>query len=325
HHSKDNVTSVVIEQAGARNKKIEKQVRELGATGDELLADGNAREALAIFEQAVALGGTETPWSVFYNRGRAYAATERYGDAVRDFKIAAQSEPDSVKPFWRLGEAYLATGLLGAAETAFHHAATMPVRDGDEKAQEKAKAGLVKVTKVSEQRMEDERKRLEKDQKEIRAEIRKLGGSGNQLLTEGRTQEALATYTQAIARGGGLTPWNIYYNRGRANLADGNPEAAISDLWHAGQLEPRSVKPAWQSGEVYLSIGDLDSAERAFNHAATIPVREGDEDAHRKAREGLARIAELRNVAVPEPSIDPDPVSRAVSWAKRRWKDRRSR
>ena len=97
------------------------------------------------FDQAIALGGEQTPWYVHYNRGRAYNVLRRPQDAILDYQAATVKEPLSAKPGWRLGETYLAKGDLDAAEAAFKLSLAVPMRKGDENAKRRALAGLEKI------------------------------------------------------------------------------------------------------------------------------------------------------------------------------------
>ncbi|MBA3723660.1 MAG: protein kinase [Candidatus Levybacteria bacterium] len=135
----------------------------------------------------------------------------------------------------------------------------------------------------------------------VDSQVRSLHDDANQLLKDGKPREAITMYEQAIDLAGDKTPWSVYYNRGRANAAVGNSNEAIIDYEEAARLEPLSAKPVFRLGQTHFAAGDLDAAEAAFQSAIDLPLRDGDEDAQRRARAGLVRIARRRQTASGEP------------------------
>ena len=89
---------------------------------------------------------------------------------------------------------------------------------------------------------------------------------GEDLLREGRLEEAIREFDQALAINGDLA--EAYFNRGCAHLALSNFERAIEDFNSALRLKPDYYEALIARGFTYISLGDSDRAIEDLNAAA---------------------------------------------------------
>ena len=95
-------------------------VRALNDLGQVLVRTGRAREAVAYLDKAVSLKSDS--WAYQFNRARAYAQLEEWGQAVEGYRAAAQLFPDDYATQYNLAKALQASGNVSAALTAYEKA-----------------------------------------------------------------------------------------------------------------------------------------------------------------------------------------------------------
>ncbi len=92
-----------------------------------------------------------------------------------------------------------------------------------------------------------------------------LNEAGNELYKEGKYEEAIAQYNQAIQVDGNR--FIFFYNRGSAYLELDNHYSAIADFTRSIELNPK-YKQAWnQRGEAKSNLGDQSSAIADFKQS----------------------------------------------------------
>ena len=94
--------------------------RALSDLGQVLVRTGRAREAVTYHEKAVSL--KPDSWAYQFNRARAYAQLEEWGQAVEGYRAAARLFPDDYATQYNLAKALQASGDIGAALAAYEKA-----------------------------------------------------------------------------------------------------------------------------------------------------------------------------------------------------------
>ena len=99
----------------------ERQYRQLLATGEQALSDGNLYGAIEAFSGALVL--RPTSMVAFYRRGEAYRAQNQELEAVANFRQANRLAPNAPQPLVALGDLYDAKSDFGQAAFWFGEAA----------------------------------------------------------------------------------------------------------------------------------------------------------------------------------------------------------
>lgn len=94
--------------------------RALNDLGQVLVRAGRAKEATPYLDKAVQL--KPDSWTFQFNRARAYAQLQQWGQAVEGYRAAAQLFPDDYPTQYNLAKALQASGNLGAAIVGFEKA-----------------------------------------------------------------------------------------------------------------------------------------------------------------------------------------------------------
>ena len=151
--------------------------------GNKLYADQNYAEAVAAYEEAVAL--TDTNWGYFLNLGLAYRKADRADDAVCAFRRALELNPKSYSANKELGEMLALGGDFEAAKPYYEKAVELSPDDPD--AHYNLGACLVN-TGESEKALEHFLKTIELDPQYADAYYR----AGTALIGLNRIEEAVA-------------------------------------------------------------------------------------------------------------------------------------
>jgi tetratricopeptide (TPR) repeat protein len=94
--------------------------RALNDLGQVLVRTGRAREAASYLDKAVSL--KPDSWAYQFNRARAYAQLEEWGQAVEGYRAAARLFPDDYATQYNLAKALQASGNISAALAAYEKA-----------------------------------------------------------------------------------------------------------------------------------------------------------------------------------------------------------
>jgi tetratricopeptide (TPR) repeat protein len=94
--------------------------RALSDLGQVLVRTGRAREAVPYLDKAVSL--KPDSWAYQFNRARAYAQLEEWGEAVEGYRAAARLFPDDYATHYNLAKALQASGNIDAALAAYEKA-----------------------------------------------------------------------------------------------------------------------------------------------------------------------------------------------------------
>ena len=94
--------------------------RALNDLGQVLVRTGRAREAVTYLEKAVSFKSDS--WAYQFNRARAYAQLQEWGQAVEGYRTAAQLFPDDYATQYNLAKALQASGNVSAALAAYEKA-----------------------------------------------------------------------------------------------------------------------------------------------------------------------------------------------------------
>jgi len=94
--------------------------RALNDLGQVLVRTGRAREATAYLDKVVSL--KPNSWTYQFNRARAYAQLEEWGQAIEGYRAAARLFPDDYATQYNLAKALQAAGNIGDALAAYEKA-----------------------------------------------------------------------------------------------------------------------------------------------------------------------------------------------------------
>jgi tetratricopeptide (TPR) repeat protein len=103
--------------------------RALSDLGQVLVRTGRAREAITYLDKAVSL--KPDSWAYQFNRARAYAQLEEWGQAVEGYRGAARLFPDDYATQYNLAKALQASGNIGAALAAYEKAIVLAPGQSD--------------------------------------------------------------------------------------------------------------------------------------------------------------------------------------------------
>jgi tetratricopeptide (TPR) repeat protein len=106
-----------FQQAVAADSKDPEALNNLGQV---LVRQGRAREAVPYFDRAITI--VATSWAYHFNRVRAYAVLEEWGQAVAGYRDAQRLFPDDYATQFNLAKALQKSGDLRAAIPAFERA-----------------------------------------------------------------------------------------------------------------------------------------------------------------------------------------------------------
>jgi Flp pilus assembly protein TadD len=103
--------------------------RALNDLGQVLVRTGRAREATTYLDKAVSL--KPDSWAYQFNRARAYAQLEEWGQAVDGYRTAARLFPDDYATQYNLAKALQASGNIGDALAAYEKAIALAPGQSD--------------------------------------------------------------------------------------------------------------------------------------------------------------------------------------------------
>jgi tetratricopeptide (TPR) repeat protein len=109
-----------LEQLQAAVEANPNDPRALSDLGQLLVRTGRAREAVAYLDKAVSL--KPDSWAYQFNRARAYAQLQEWGQAVEGYRAAARLFPDDYATQYNLAKALQASGDIDAALAAYEKA-----------------------------------------------------------------------------------------------------------------------------------------------------------------------------------------------------------
>jgi Flp pilus assembly protein TadD len=103
--------------------------RALNDLGQVLVRTGRAREAITYLDKATSL--TPESWAYQFNRARAYAQLEQWGQAAEGYRAAARLFPDDYATQYNLAKALHASGSIGDALAAYEKAIALAPGQSD--------------------------------------------------------------------------------------------------------------------------------------------------------------------------------------------------
>ena len=109
-----------VQQLQAAVDASPNDLRALNDLGQLLVRTGRAREAVTYLDKAVSL--KPDSWAYQFNRARAYAELQEWGQAVEGYRAAGRLFPDDYATQYNLAKALQASGDIGAALAAYEKA-----------------------------------------------------------------------------------------------------------------------------------------------------------------------------------------------------------
>jgi len=193
--------------------------------------------------------------------GDEYAAKKQFQEAVIEFKIALQEDPQSAVAHFKLGEAYAAISDVRNALPAYVRAADLDPDNID--AQLKAGNLLLLARKY-----DDARTRA-------RETLRRHPDNTGALLLLGNALAGLRSFDEAVAaneRATSLDPKRsgLFLNLGALQFISGNKAEAEAAYLKAVETEPNSPETHLGLATFYWASGRLGDAERAMLAALAI-------------------------------------------------------
>jgi len=193
--------------------------------------------------------------------GDEYAAKKQFQEAVIEFKIALQEDPQSAVAHFKLGEAYAAISDVRNALPAYVRAADLDPDNID--AQLKAGNLLLLARKY-----DDARTRA-------RETLRRHPDNTGALLLLGNALAGLRSFDEAVAaneRATSLDPKRsgLFLNLGALQFISGNKAEAEAAYLKAVETEPNSPETHLGLATFYWASGRLGDAERAMLTALAI-------------------------------------------------------
>ena len=104
-------------------------VRALNDLGQVLVRTGRAKDSVGYLDKAVSL--KPDSWAYQFNRARAYAELQEWGQAVDGYRAAAQLFPEDYATQYNLAKALQASGDINAAVAAYEKAIALAPGQSD--------------------------------------------------------------------------------------------------------------------------------------------------------------------------------------------------
>ena len=104
------------------------------------------------------------------------------------------------------------------------------------------------------------------------SEAKRHNNRGDELAQEGRFEEAISEFGEAIELDPNTTEFRamVYFNRGRAHAELGNFEEAVADFDKSIEADPVPPNPYISRGSAYLQLGDVQQAVTDFSRAIAL-------------------------------------------------------
>lgn len=188
----------LFQDGGKQQKALEKF-----DAGQDLHQAGKLKEALALYDESIALDGTD--FAVHFQRGNALVSLGRTADAAGAFKRATELQPDFAKGYLRLARALVATGQIAEAEPAFKKASELEPNNLD------ALLGVAEC-QLARNAPAEALALLEPIQKFAPDDARYFGLLGESQRLSKKNDAALASFNECLRR----DATNLLARRGRA-------------------------------------------------------------------------------------------------------------
>ncbi len=193
--------------------------------------------------------------------GDEYAAKKQFQEAVIEYKLALQTDPQSAAAYFKLGESYAAISDVRNALPAYVRAADLDPDNVDAQ----LKAGNLLLLA----RQYDEAKAR------ARETLKRHPDNAGALLMLGNALAGLRSFDEAVAaneRATSLDPKRsgLFMNLGTLQFISGNKNEAEAAYLKAVQTEPNSPETHLGLATFYWASGKLGSAEREMMTALAI-------------------------------------------------------
>jgi tetratricopeptide (TPR) repeat protein len=187
-------------------------------------------EALRVLNQAIALKPDYA--EAYYNRGKVYAAAQRYAEAMRDYEQAIALKPDCAEAYLSRGNIHAFAGRYAEAMRDYEQAIAFKP-DYAEAWFNRGAACAGAGHPEAALRDLDQAIALKPDDAEARF------NRGNLHAAAQRYAEAIRDYDRAIACDPNYA--DAWYNRGCAYLATDRPAEAVRDFTRVIELRPQGA------------------------------------------------------------------------------------
>ncbi len=256
----------------------QQQALEKFNAGQDLHQAGKLKEALALYDEAIALDGTD--FAVHFQRGNALVALGRTAEAVGAFKRATELQPDFAKAYLRLARALVATGQIAEAEPAFKKASELEPNNLD------AILGVAEC-QLARNAPADALALLEPLQKFGPGDARYFALLGEALRLSKKNDAALASFNECLNRDGK----NVLARRGRAAIQVENQKfaEALEDFRALYALAPSGDLAA----DIVATLQSLGKTDEAAAFAVETAQKHPDTPRLRALASELKQSAEV--------------------------------
>jgi tetratricopeptide (TPR) repeat protein len=213
-------------------------------------------EALRVLNQAIALKPDYA--EAYYNRGKVYAAAQRYAEAMRDYEQAIALKPDCAEAYLSRGNIHAFAGRYAEAMRDYEQAIAFKPDYAEawfNRGAACAGAGHPEAA------LRDLDRAIALQPDYAKAYVSR----GNLHAAARRYADAIRDYDQAIALKPGYAA--AWFNRGSAYANAGRPEEALRDLDQAIALKPDDAEARFNRGNLHAAAQRYAEAIRDYDRA----------------------------------------------------------
>ncbi len=245
--------------------------------GRKLLADGDAKDAVSAFTEAIDRSSGYAPYYV--NRAKAHEALKETEKAIDDYTLALRANPEYAEALYGRAALFLQKGFPEQAIVDLNEAVRL-VPDSYQAVLLRAQADL--AAKKYAEAIDDARSAICLNAENGEAYF--VLGSALLASPNQEPDKAIDYFTEAIRRDKSLTTQvapelaQAYFQRGRAYLKNENTYQAIMDFTEAIRLKPDDAKAYLDRAEAYSKGNDLEFALANLDDAVKLEKKLAQRD-----------------------------------------------
>ena len=249
-------------------------------------------------------------WSIYTNRGAAYADKGEFDAAIQDYTKAIELNPELADAYYNRGIAYADKGEFDAAIQNY----TKAIELNPELADAYYNRGIAYADKGDlDTAIQDYNTAIDLNPDDANA----YHNRGAAYANKGELDAAIQDFSNAVE----LKPdhANAYNNRGAAYANKGELDAAIQDFSKTIELKPDYAEAYYNRGIAYANKGELDAAIQDFNKVIELnpdytEVYNNRGAAYADKGEFDAAIQDLRKAIELNPDDADAYYNRGITW-----------
>ena len=221
--------------------------------GNEAFQEGRMEEAIAMFSMGIELD--EKNHILYSNRSGAYCKMGKFERALDDANEVIEINPDWAKGYSRKAAAF--QGLERDAEALQLYTKSLRMDPNSQPVKVAVEALTIKIEKKKQEL-------LDANQEDVK-KAATLQQQGNNLKKDGKLQEAVAKYEEALTYQRDLEKkGTLYSNLAAVKLLLEDPKAALEDSDKAIELRPNWSRGYSRRGACLWALKDLRLARAAY-------------------------------------------------------------